>query len=294
MRKIIILLLTILIFSCNPTEDQLFQKSDLENLTITDLRIKRNEIFAKHGYIFKSKDLADYFSKFDWYNPTNQNVDSLLTEADRANIKLIIEIENEIKNYVIDTEPETINNYKKLESSLKSDFIDKLTKTVIQFSDRKADTTILQICNIDNLGKLDTIKNQVYYYKGNVFVNSAWTKDGEKLWEQEIKNPYLWIGDSDEFQFDTRKPWVTYTIAIYYGIPDIENIDYYSHIDKEMIQNIGIDWAKRKNISISRDEYAKYLENFKGDIIAYGHPENRDGLIIWYEPIKDFVLFYAP
>jgi hypothetical protein len=266
----------------------------VENLTLTDLRLKRNEIFAKHGYIFKSKDLADYFSKYDWYKPTNHNVDSLLTETDRANIKIITEIENEIGDYVIDTEPETIDNYKKLAGSTNNDFIDKLTNTILQFRNRKADTTLLQICNIDNLGELDTIKNQIYYYKGNVFVNSSWIKNGEKLWEKEINNPYLWISDSDEFQFDTREPWVTYTIGIYYGIPDIENIEYYSHIDKEMILSIGIDWAKRNNLEISKDEYTKYLNNFKGAIIAFGHPESREGSFIWYEPIQAFVLFYAP
>jgi hypothetical protein len=61
-----------------------------------------------------------------------------------------------------------------------------------------------------------------------------------------------------------------------------------------MIVSIGLEWAKRNDLKISKDEYTKYLDNFKGDIIAYGHPENREGLFIWYEPVKDLVLLYAP
>ena len=33
------------------------------------LRIMRNEILARQGYVFKSKDLQDYFKQFSWYHP---------------------------------------------------------------------------------------------------------------------------------------------------------------------------------------------------------------------------------
>jgi hypothetical protein len=61
-----------------------------------------------------------------------------------------------------------------------------------------------------------------------------------------------------------------------------------------MIMQIGLEWAKRKNMKISKDEYSNYLYSFRGDIIAHGDPEIRHELLIWYEPVKDFVLFYAP
>jgi hypothetical protein len=294
MKKILVLLLSILIISCNSTEEKIYCESDLQKLTLSELRIKRNEIFAKHGYIFKSQDLTDHFSKFDWYKPTSHNVDDLLTETDKENINLIVQIEKEVKKHLIETDFKTIKNYKKLENSTNDEFIERIIRTISKFKDRKADTTILQICNIDNLGELDTIKNRIYYLNENVFVNSSWSKNGQLVWENEVKNPYLWIDDSDEFQFDTREPWVTFTIGIYYAIPEIKNINYYSHIDKNIVLKIGIDWGKRENKSISKDEYSDYLDSFKGDLIAYGHPEKRDGLIIWYEPINDFVLYYTP
>lgn len=34
-----------------------------------ELRIMRNTFYAQRGFVFSSKDLADYFSKFEWYIP---------------------------------------------------------------------------------------------------------------------------------------------------------------------------------------------------------------------------------
>lgn len=69
-------------------EDYLWGKSPYE------LRVMRNEIFARYGLIFKSEDLKAYFSSKKWYKPIYKNVDSYLTEIDRINIKTISDFEN--------------------------------------------------------------------------------------------------------------------------------------------------------------------------------------------------------
>lgn len=43
--------------------------SDLYGLDCDDLRVLRNAFYAFHGYIFKSNDLAWFFSQFSWYYP---------------------------------------------------------------------------------------------------------------------------------------------------------------------------------------------------------------------------------
>ena len=63
--------------------------SDLSAYSSADLRILRNAIFAKHGYIFKSDDLKKFFSQFDWYNPRFENVDSELSTIEKNNISFI-------------------------------------------------------------------------------------------------------------------------------------------------------------------------------------------------------------
>lgn len=68
-------------------------KHNLVGKTDPELRIMRNEIFAVHGYIFHSEDLAQYFKMQPWYKPLYQNVDDKLTDIDKFNIDLIKEFE---------------------------------------------------------------------------------------------------------------------------------------------------------------------------------------------------------
>ena len=217
----------------------------------------------------------------------NRTEESVIEES-------LFEIKEEINDFQIYVDPQALDNYKEIENASNKDFIDKLLKTISKFEGKKADTTIFQICNIDNLGKLDTLKNRIYFSNNEVIVNSSWTKNGLKLWEFEVKNPYLWIDDSNEFQDDERNPWVPFTIGIYYAIPEILSFDSYAHIDKQLAFQMGVSWAERENVKIPKEEYANYLNDFKGDIIAFGHPESREGLFMWYEPIKMFSLFYSP
>lgn len=67
--------------------------TELHRLNATDLRIERNHIFAKYGYKFKSEDLALYYSMMDWYKPRYDNVDTKVTEEDKALIAYIQKLE---------------------------------------------------------------------------------------------------------------------------------------------------------------------------------------------------------
>jgi len=62
---------------------------DLVDLSSRDLKIMRNEIFARHGYIFKTRDMIDYFSGQSWYQPVNSDVGSLLSGIEKENVNLI-------------------------------------------------------------------------------------------------------------------------------------------------------------------------------------------------------------
>jgi hypothetical protein len=60
-----------------------------------ELEIMRNEIFAAHGYKFKTPKWLTYFQQTIWYKPQFENVDHLLTEIEKKNIDKIIKYENE-------------------------------------------------------------------------------------------------------------------------------------------------------------------------------------------------------
>ena len=74
-------------------------RADLEGLTKEQLRLARNEIYARHGMIFGVADLDNYFATKSWYKPTvsftvfYETVEMSLVEEE--NVILIQQIEKE-------------------------------------------------------------------------------------------------------------------------------------------------------------------------------------------------------
>jgi hypothetical protein len=68
----------------------------LEDLSIIELRILRNTLYAIRGYVFNNNFLNDYFNKQYWYFP-NQNItmdDIVLNNAEQKILEYIIKEEN--------------------------------------------------------------------------------------------------------------------------------------------------------------------------------------------------------
>ena len=64
--------------------------SELNGLSKDDLKIMRNEIFARYGFIFQEGGkMNNYFKNEGWYKPKLNNVDSKLTQLEKYNIRLI-------------------------------------------------------------------------------------------------------------------------------------------------------------------------------------------------------------
>ena len=61
----------------------------LARFSKADLRLMRNEILARHGWKFQSKDLQDYFAKQSWYKPGNDNNAIKLGIIEQTNVQLI-------------------------------------------------------------------------------------------------------------------------------------------------------------------------------------------------------------
>lgn len=68
------------------SEDQLY------GLTKSDLRIARNEIYARHGYVFESSDLQNYFTSQTWYI-SDDAYNHKLTDIEQHNVTLIKSME---------------------------------------------------------------------------------------------------------------------------------------------------------------------------------------------------------
>lgn len=309
MRKFILLIAIGFVLSCSTQTEKLEETIepialttvDLQNKSLEELRLMRNQIFAEKGYIFKSEDLHMYFKTFDWYKPQYSNVDSLLTDLDRKNVQTIFKVENEkkeeLERRMIRISNAELSEYQNAYDSAEKwdkQFISKLFQTIDQFKGRIADSTILTIGNIDGIGKLDTVHTHIYALDDTIHLESIWMRNGELLWSDNIKNPYLQINNDDIFAYDSRHPWVTFTIAINYGAPALSERNDYPGIDRGTALNRAKWYIERKSLAISDADYIQYFDSFKGQLFKFGEPEIRHNLLQWYEPKKQFILYYAP
>lgn len=71
---------------------KLLTKKEIHEHTKSELDVMRNEIFADHGYIFKTDKWKNYFSKQEWYSPRFENVNDSLSTIENYNIQLILEL----------------------------------------------------------------------------------------------------------------------------------------------------------------------------------------------------------
>jgi serine/threonine protein kinase len=69
-------------------------EADLSGLSLTEIRRLRNTIFARHGRIFQTSELQNYFASRPWYKPKSNYRDADLTLNDRENVRMTQAAEN--------------------------------------------------------------------------------------------------------------------------------------------------------------------------------------------------------
>lgn len=72
------------------SSEEILTEEDLENLSAQELTYARNEIYARHGYIFKSTELNDYFANMSWYI-ADDTFDGTLEGIEQQNANFISE-----------------------------------------------------------------------------------------------------------------------------------------------------------------------------------------------------------
>lgn len=98
----------------NGSQSRYLEASDLKNLTEKELILARNEIYARHGFVFSDEDLQTYFCTKSWYTPAGTIVsETSLNEHESNNIKLIQMYERRLDGIDFDYE----NRYMEFYSS---------------------------------------------------------------------------------------------------------------------------------------------------------------------------------
>lgn len=78
------------------SDSQELYLSNLEEKTLQQMNYGRNEIYARHGRLFKSAELMEYFSSQSWYHGTIAPEDfqeSMLNDIERSNVNFLYEWE---------------------------------------------------------------------------------------------------------------------------------------------------------------------------------------------------------
>lgn len=78
------------------TDTVVYTKENLLDEPDFIIHLGKNEIYARHGYIFKDEDLNNYFRGCAWYNPittAEQFDDTVFNEVEQENLKLFSEMD---------------------------------------------------------------------------------------------------------------------------------------------------------------------------------------------------------
>ncbi|HJS22981.1 MAG TPA: YARHG domain-containing protein [Pyrinomonadaceae bacterium] len=77
-------------------ESRTITEQMLHGLSLHELRLLRNEVYARHGRIFRAEWLQQYFFFQPWYNPDENFKDEELSGSDKLNVETIVKYENKI------------------------------------------------------------------------------------------------------------------------------------------------------------------------------------------------------
>ncbi len=77
-------------------ENKAITEQMLHGLSLHELRLLRNEVYARHGRMFRADWLQQYFFFQPWYTPDENFKDESLSGTDRLNVETIVKYENKL------------------------------------------------------------------------------------------------------------------------------------------------------------------------------------------------------
>lgn len=78
------------------TDKKYYTKEEFESEPMLVIHLAKNEIYARHGYIFTNEDLYNYFMGCIWYSPTCDSTDfddSIFNQYERANLEILADLD---------------------------------------------------------------------------------------------------------------------------------------------------------------------------------------------------------
>ena len=81
-------------------ENKLITEQMLRGLSLHELRLLRNEVYARHGRIFRTDWLSQYFFSQPWYDPKEDFKDEEISGNDKTNIETIVKYETMVHDQI--------------------------------------------------------------------------------------------------------------------------------------------------------------------------------------------------
>ncbi len=159
--------------------DQTLQPESLDSdVTVTDLvpmspqerRILRNAYYARRGYRFRSPELTEYFSAFEWYSPVTSDpgeIEKGFSDREKANIELIRKVEADPEIYdpevlyaaVNNRDLYTLEHYTARGGTF--DFVFRNTTPLLNFLDPDQFHTVAGDSRMTGDGVIDPVEGEV-------------------------------------------------------------------------------------------------------------------------------------
>lgn len=188
-------------FAVRNSQNRYLEAEDLKDLNEDQLIIARNEIYARHGYVFNDEELLEYFLQQEWYEPGGKIGDTneiTLSSVEKKNLQILQEAEQ-----ILSAMPETDQLNRTLSVTVSSDmfslkipaywkdyavsetgsnsmtFYEKLSKNNTQYYD----------------GKLISIR--VYSLDNNDYQSASYTKLGKLTDDNGTEWEIVALGPTD-------------------------------------------------------------------------------------------------
>ncbi len=89
-----------------------YTEEDFRGTPLLVIHLAKNEIYAKHGYIFKNEDLNNYFMGCAWYEPlytSDEFDDSVFNDYEKKNLELLSKLDVESTSQNTDMQEEKMD-----------------------------------------------------------------------------------------------------------------------------------------------------------------------------------------
>ena len=223
---------------------------------LKELRILRNEIFARHGRMFESKDLKDHFGRCDWYHPTKKYSDNMLSKPETEMVRRIAACETYLQK-LNDKDRPRLDSVK-----------------VFYKSNQHFDTTIVDFIDYTGDGKKEKCITGISRKGDSVVVHHV-IIEGQKT-----------IYDKTELASFAPDKELVPIFDVYNNLKTAVRLSPF----KASLQAVSPDLKKHYE---GKKEYKKYLAKFKGEVLISVTGESVGCSLFWYAPEKKFDTLYC-